>query len=404
MEPESDNEMTHFFDKRDPWGRSPAVWIVVAMLLIAPAAWWLVSQIQLENDVRSWLPTDDPQARTLQWAHDEFPTRDSLFISWDGSSLDDPRLGRLTERLQGVIDENGVRHGGLPEVERVIGPQELLDEMARRDISRAEGLRRLTGMLVGRGPLKIRLSDAAREVPQEAQSQILGALRERLDVDAALIARPESAVDAPDDENASSESTAADGPPHYDFQVGWPRMQLEPVILKRARELANSLKDADGRRLVEDCFFLPGEPVALSVMLSDAALDDNNATVESIRQAAIASGIPADKLRMGGRAIAGEALNRSVRSAAWNAEYPFFQLLRRSLFLLSALVGAGLVPADIDPALRLLTHMLIMFRLVSPGSSEPPEATRPQVARACGPKDWDSLLAAQDEARQRGSA
>jgi glutamate-ammonia-ligase adenylyltransferase len=64
------------------------------------------------------------------------------------------------------------------------------------------------------------------------------------------------------------------------------------------------------------------------------------------------------------------------------------------------LAAAGLVGAEIDPALRLLTRMLVMFRLVAPDAEEPPEATRPLVARACGLTDWDSLLAAQAEARQ----
>ena len=64
------------------------------------------------------------------------------------------------------------------------------------------------------------------------------------------------------------------------------------------------------------------------------------------------------------------------------------------------LAAEGLVGAEIDPALRLLTRMLVMFRLVAPDAEEPPEATRPLVARACGLADWDSLLAAQAEARQ----
>jgi glutamate-ammonia-ligase adenylyltransferase len=67
---------------------------------------------------------------------------------------------------------------------------------------------------------------------------------------------------------------------------------------------------------------------------------------------------------------------------------------------LAALCLAGLVGADIDPALRLLTRMLVMFRLVSPNSAEPPEPTRPLVARACGHDSWDSLLEAHDAARQ----
>jgi glutamate-ammonia-ligase adenylyltransferase len=68
---------------------------------------------------------------------------------------------------------------------------------------------------------------------------------------------------------------------------------------------------------------------------------------------------------------------------------------------LEALAAAGLVSDGIDPALRLLTRMLVMFRLVSPTSDEPPDQTKPLVAAACGMADWNALLAAHDSARQR---
>jgi glutamate-ammonia-ligase adenylyltransferase len=68
---------------------------------------------------------------------------------------------------------------------------------------------------------------------------------------------------------------------------------------------------------------------------------------------------------------------------------------------LEELVAAGLVSDEIDPALRLLTRMLVMFRLVSPESDEPPDETKPLVAAACGLPDWNALLAAHDAARQR---
>ncbi|MDB5669685.1 MAG: glnE, partial [Alphaproteobacteria bacterium] len=67
----------------------------------------------------------------------------------------------------------------------------------------------------------------------------------------------------------------------------------------------------------------------------------------------------------------------------------------------AALADAGLVGADIEPALCLLTRMLVMFRLVAPGSETPAEATRPLVATACGLPDWPALLAAHDDARHR---
>jgi len=66
---------------------------------------------------------------------------------------------------------------------------------------------------------------------------------------------------------------------------------------------------------------------------------------------------------------------------------------------LAELEAAGLVSGEIDPALRLLTRILVILRLVSPGSEAPPEASRALVARACGLADWDALTAAHDEAR-----
>jgi glutamate-ammonia-ligase adenylyltransferase len=67
---------------------------------------------------------------------------------------------------------------------------------------------------------------------------------------------------------------------------------------------------------------------------------------------------------------------------------------------IEALVEEELVAEEIQDAHRLLTRMLVTFRLVSPTSSEPPPASRPLVAGVCGHPDWESLLAAHDRARQ----
>ena len=66
---------------------------------------------------------------------------------------------------------------------------------------------------------------------------------------------------------------------------------------------------------------------------------------------------------------------------------------------LADLHAAGLVGAEIDPALRLLTRILVILRLVSPSSAIPPEPSRALVARACGLPSWSALVAAHDEAR-----
>jgi glutamate-ammonia-ligase adenylyltransferase len=68
---------------------------------------------------------------------------------------------------------------------------------------------------------------------------------------------------------------------------------------------------------------------------------------------------------------------------------------------IEALVKQDLVPEEIADAHRLLTRMLVTLRLVSPSSAEPPPASRPLVAKACGLEDWNSLLAAHDVARHR---
>jgi glutamate-ammonia-ligase adenylyltransferase len=66
---------------------------------------------------------------------------------------------------------------------------------------------------------------------------------------------------------------------------------------------------------------------------------------------------------------------------------------------LGALVTAGHLSADLLAAHDLITRYLVVSRLVSPKSTEPAEATRPLVARACGVEDWDGLLASYAKAR-----
>ncbi len=67
---------------------------------------------------------------------------------------------------------------------------------------------------------------------------------------------------------------------------------------------------------------------------------------------------------------------------------------------LAQLVAAGHLPDGLIAAHDLITRYLVVSRLVSPKSTEPPQATRPLVARACGADDWDGLLASYAKARQ----
>ena len=68
---------------------------------------------------------------------------------------------------------------------------------------------------------------------------------------------------------------------------------------------------------------------------------------------------------------------------------------------LEQLVAAGHLPDELIAAHDLITRFLVVSRLVSPKSTEPPEATRPLVARACGVESWEALLESYAQARQR---
>jgi glutamate-ammonia-ligase adenylyltransferase len=67
---------------------------------------------------------------------------------------------------------------------------------------------------------------------------------------------------------------------------------------------------------------------------------------------------------------------------------------------LEALAAESLVEANVVPALKLLSRMLVMMRLVAPGDVKPTPDTWQLVAEACGAANWDELLAEQNAARQ----
>jgi glutamate-ammonia-ligase adenylyltransferase len=67
---------------------------------------------------------------------------------------------------------------------------------------------------------------------------------------------------------------------------------------------------------------------------------------------------------------------------------------------LEELHAESFVPANIVDALKLLSRMLVMMRLVAPGTVKPAPETWQLVAEACGAASWDALLAEHDAARQ----
>ena len=118
--------MASFFEKRDPWGHSLSLWVVVLMIFITPLLFGVLREIRQENNVENWLPEDDPQSKVLSWHRHSFGIEDRLLLSWDNSSLSDSRADRLKLALMGTPDEQGVRRGGSPYIQAVYTPQDAI--------------------------------------------------------------------------------------------------------------------------------------------------------------------------------------------------------------------------------------------------------------------------------------
>jgi glutamate-ammonia-ligase adenylyltransferase len=67
---------------------------------------------------------------------------------------------------------------------------------------------------------------------------------------------------------------------------------------------------------------------------------------------------------------------------------------------ITALITEGSIAKKVLTAQKLLTRMLVMMRLVAPGTVKPTSQTWQLVAEACGAATWDELLAEHDSARQ----
>jgi predicted RND superfamily exporter protein len=352
--------MRNLLDKRDPWGQGLALWVFVAIVFAAPLTAISLRGLTLENDVSAWLSPDDPDSRMLSWYESHFPGDDHLLVTWAGSTLDDPRVGRLAARLRGRVDADGQLRGGLPFVKSVLTPHDLLQEMVKQGVSTADAVQRMEGVLIGAGPLKVRLTDAGRESPERTSMRLI----KDADLQLGLRLQVTGPVEVWTDGSTAGDSTADPGgnelsreaavtdlalefPPH-DLQVSWHGIWPGSAEVERFREWVLNFRDfptatePEGRRLVADCFFAAGSPVALLLTLSESGELDLAEAVTAIRRTAADVGVAEDQLHIVGRPIASLELANEVRRAVWDADAPWFLLQRRSLLLLACLVSIAL--------------------------------------------------------------
>ncbi|MHC4878104.1 MAG: efflux RND transporter permease subunit [Planctomycetota bacterium] len=343
--------MTHFLEKKDPWGHGMGLWVLVLMAALMPPSIWALSKIDMDNDIRKWVPSDDPNTVALNWYQDHFPHNESVLVSWDGSSLNDPRVTWLHDRLAGVADEEGVLHGGSRYVARVVTPQSILRRIEEENVPHEEALARLQGVLIGTGPLKLQLT----ELGTERKRSTLKAIEDRLAAELGLTVDvlepatewlPEKSIDEyPIAQQIMEDAVEPEPFPQlveHDAQIRWEGMHSGSEQSEQVIALIESLTvdgKADGQQLVESVFFAPGSPLTVAVVLNEAGEEDKKLAIAEVRQVAMELGIPDEALHLGGRPVAGAAVNASVKQAGWNRNFPVWNLPRRSIVLFSGLVG-----------------------------------------------------------------
>lgn len=323
------------------------------MVLLLPPAFWALRQIEMHNDVASWLPADDPRAVTLREFQQTFPGKDRILVSWDGSGLDDPRLLQFAIQLEGIPDSEGQPQGGSPYIDSVLTPHTLITRM--RGVPVETAIERLEGILVGRGPLRLELTESGRnrgrfliqELQQLAQDQ-LGINVRRVDTeeDSSWVAPSAEVVEEPYEPIPELDDYLA-AKPLFDVALTWDGMHANEQVVDRFIKLATAMRGAatraepNGALLIRNCFFRSGSPVAVAVALTEAGSEDRSEAISAIYSAAEAVGIKPDAMHLGGRMVAGHELNQAVKKAGWDKSFPIWDLVHRSPMLFSFLVTVG---------------------------------------------------------------
>lgn len=124
-----------------------AAFVCLATLVVLGAAKAMRTNA---NDVRTWLPHGLPE--TIDYARfgRHFGTEEFVVVSWEGCTLDDPRLPVLAERLRPSAGGSARDNTSLL-VERVLTAPEALEELMSPPINltREEAVARLRGFAIG---------------------------------------------------------------------------------------------------------------------------------------------------------------------------------------------------------------------------------------------------------------
>ncbi len=326
-----------------PLGPSPAVsarsarpkwaWgVFAAALALLPLIGLGLKQVKLSNDTESWLPLDDPHGQILRWHQEAFSTNDTIIVSWEGSTLNDPRVEAFAARLNG---EAGEQPFGVNEA---TAPHKALANMVELEVPQEEALERLRGTFIGGGFLKVRFTEHGRQHREQAEQKLIEAGDDLgLEVEVyPAVTEPEEWFVAADDESELVRPFAAI--PVHDLQLRWKEISpVSPAAEKMEQALVAT--EIDGQPIVEEAFFAYGSPVAVSVSFNEEGLVQLNRTMEELYDAAHEVGIDEEDLHLGGSAVVSHRLSTESGRALWNPDHPLWKFYKRSPVLLSGIVG-----------------------------------------------------------------
>jgi predicted RND superfamily exporter protein len=124
--------------------------LLAGVMCLAPlVAWGAVQAMRTNaNDVRTWLPQGLPETKEYARFGRYFGTEEFVAVSWEGCTIDDPRLSQLADRLTADTTDQASE---TPLVASVLtGPQALNELMAPPlNLARDEAIARLRGFAIG---------------------------------------------------------------------------------------------------------------------------------------------------------------------------------------------------------------------------------------------------------------
>ena len=125
--------------------------LIVAAVPVPAIVWGTIRAFQeSNNNVSQWLPQDFPETETYRNFRTLFGADDFVLISWEGCTLDDPRLEELAGQLVPPPEQHGADDGTEYFAKVITGPR-MLDTLTGLPfkLSRDEALKRLEGTLIG---------------------------------------------------------------------------------------------------------------------------------------------------------------------------------------------------------------------------------------------------------------